>query len=139
MPNHFFRCLKCQRTYEEFVGQGVDSIECGACGWRAEKVWIQAPGFNGKSKGLYPRYDPQLGVTLESRQHEDRVVKQKGLIGLGPDEYRRTLNSAMTTETPEPKLEGLHDAMEEAYADLQKGVPAPEMKVIDTPPDMVVK
>jgi hypothetical protein len=80
--------LKCNTTGEVLVDSGITKIPC-TCGGVASLVWLKAPGFGNPSKGIYPRYDVQLGMTIDSRQHEARVLKEKGLVAVPPNEFNR--------------------------------------------------
>ena len=62
-----------------------------------------------KTKGNIPYFDKQLGVTLESSQHRDRVAKERGLVVMGVQEYNRSRNAPHTPDplddpNPDPKL-----------------------------------
>lgn len=84
-------------------------IVCKFCGKVAERVYLRAPGFNGKSKGIYPYFDVQLGCTLESSQHRDRVAKKRGLAIMGKEEFDRSRHASRTpnpmdSDEPDPEL-----------------------------------
>jgi hypothetical protein len=63
----------------------------------------------GKSKGLFPYFDKQLGVTLESSSHRDRIAKERGLVIMGRQEFDRSRHAPQTPDplddpNPDPKL-----------------------------------
>lgn len=79
------------------------------CGRDAHRVLLHAPAFNGKSKGIYPRFDVQLGCTLESAQHMERVAKERGLVPMGVQEFDRSRHAPksphpLDSDEPDPQL-----------------------------------
>ena len=93
-----FRCVKCGTVGELFVEAGTKLADC-SCGGVASQVWMKAPGVMNKMKGLYPQFDTQLGVTINSPQERDRIAKQRGLEIIGVDEHRRTINNTNMNPT----------------------------------------
>lgn len=121
MPFFDVKCLKCGAEGEVwFESRDPRKIADCQCGGEAIVSWRRFSGIMSKSKGIYPRYDIQLGRTIESAQHLDRVLKAKGLMAMAPEEYERSINNH---HEPEPKLDedALKDAMEKAYADTTNG------------------
>jgi putative FmdB family regulatory protein len=107
---HDYRCLKCQRTFEALADVEARILPCPLCGQgTAERVFLRMGGMLGRNKGKYPYFDKQLGVTLESSQHRDRVAKERGLVVMGVDEYNRSRNAPRSPDplddpNPDPKL-----------------------------------
>lgn len=99
MPNHDYECVACKRISEAFVEVEQRQIHCLNCGGVANRVYLKAPGFNGKSKGIYPRFDVQLGCTLDSAQHMEQIAKSRGLVPMGKEEWDRSRNAP---RTPDP-------------------------------------
>lgn len=136
MPLYDVRCEACGARGECVLDSSVPIERREAvcsCGGRATIEWRAFGGMMGKNKGIYPHHDIQLGMTIESSQHRDAVLKSRGLAALGPQEFQRTLN---TQHEPEPEQmadsPGFHDAMEKAYADIQYGnIPIEQPKTLD--------
>ena len=132
MPLFDVRCIKCQAEGECMLESGQGVAQCGACGGYAHVVWKRFGGMMGKNKGIFPQYDTQLGMTLESTQHRDRVMKERGLTALSVPEYNRTLNNQ---HEPTPTVEGNPEfvaAMEKAYYEIEHGmVPIEPTKTLD--------
>jgi putative FmdB family regulatory protein len=107
---HDYRCLKCQRTFEAFVNAEDDVLQCPLCGeGMAQRVFLRMGGMLGPNKGRYPYFDKQLGITLESSQHRDRVAKERGLVVMGRQEFDRSRNAPRSPDplddpNPDPKL-----------------------------------
>lgn len=75
----------------------------------ADRVYLRMSGLPGKNKGIYPRFDTQLGITLESSQHMERVAKERGLIPMGVQEFDRSRHAPRTpdqmdSDEPDPQL-----------------------------------
>ena len=104
------------------------------CGGKAVKAWFKAPGLAGVSepgtRGLtrtfHPGYDVQSGRFFESRSERDGYLKERGLVGLGPDEYRRTASQA-SSQPEELELPGIKDAMNEAYDEATSSKETPKL------------
>ena len=119
-----YRCRSCSAWQEKFFftdEQVVESLAC-VCGGTAIRTWAKAPGLAGVSepgtrgitRTFHPGYDVQSGKFFETRTERDGYLKARGLVGLGPDEYRRSASAA----TPQPDdiaLPGIDKAMNEAY------------------------
>ena len=124
MPaTHDYHCLKCgaftEVTWLRFEDFRRD-VECG-CGGVAVQTWRKAPGLAGVSepgtRGITRtfepgRYDIQAGRSFASRSERDRYLKAKGLIAMGPEEFKRTRDNA---NEPEITLPNIKDAMKEAW------------------------
>jgi len=122
---HDYLCEGCGAEYEAYLDVQMKAFQCKKCPGTAIRIYRSAPAFNGKSKGLYPRFDHQLGVMLESSQHKDRVAKERGLIEMGPEEFNR---SASNSHEPAKDWSGVDDAMEKAWSEVEKGYrQAPEI------------
>ena len=110
MPLYDYRCHSCRYTFEAMANPEQHIIECPRCALPdAERVWIRFGGMLGRNKGVYPYFDKQLGVTLESSQHRDRVAKQRGLVVMGREEFDRSRHGPSTPDplddpNPDPKL-----------------------------------
>lgn len=88
----------------------------------------------GRNKGRYPYFDTQLGITLESSQHRDRVAKERGLIAMGPEEYERSRNAPRTSHPMDSDEvdPNLIECAKRAWDDVQFGrVPNEEQRVMD--------
>ena len=119
-----FYCSKCRAWQEKFFytrDEVVKTLDC-CCGGKAVKAWFKAPGLAGVSepgtrgitRTFQPGYDVQSGRFFGDRSERDGYLKQRGLIGLGPDEYRRTAN-VVSSQSEKLELPGIQDAMKEAY------------------------
>lgn len=132
-----FKCQLCGHTDELLLGKPVDFARC-YCGGNAVRVWVKGPMVGNKQKGKYPYFDIQLGVTLESPQHRDRIAKERGLTILGNDEWERT-RKAQPEEAPPPTVnhEKWIQAAEETYAQMIAGnipnVTVPTLADVDAP------
>ena len=129
MPLYDHRCRVCRKVFEDFSEAAVTIVECRACGGPADRVWIKFGGMLGKSKGIYPRFDVQLGCNVESSQHLNRIVKERGLYAMGPDEHKRWLNAPSAPDplddpNPDPEL---IECAKKAWEDVKhKRVPIPD-------------
>lgn len=107
---HDYRCGKCQRTFEAYVEPEDRSLSCPTCSdGIAERVYLRMGGMLGKNKGLYPRFDVQLGCMLDSHQHMEQVAKSRGLEIMGNQEFERSRNAPRTpdpmdSDEPDPQL-----------------------------------
>jgi putative FmdB family regulatory protein len=107
---HDYRCLKCQRNFEAFVRVEDQRIPCPTCGdGVAERVYRKMSAMPGKNKGIYPRFDIQLGCMLESSQHMEQIAKSRGLEIMGNQEWERSRNAPKTpdpfdSDEPDPQL-----------------------------------
>lgn len=111
MPvNHDYRCLKCQKTFEAYVDPADRTIACPTCGdGVAERVYRRMSAMPGKNKGIYPRFDIQLGCMLESSKHMEQIAKSRGLEIMGNEEWERSRNAPRTpnpldSDEPDPQL-----------------------------------
>ena len=125
MPLYDVRCTKCGapgECYFESSAPAPNRVARCSCGGDARVEWRAFGGMMGKNKGIYPHHDIQLGLTIESSQHRDRVLKERGLGALGPDEFRRTLNNQ---HEPTPSMidhPQLIEAMEKAHYEISNGI-----------------
>ena len=113
MPGtHDSDCSACRMIFEESAefNQKTDPsrVSTCECGWRI--VCSCEPRlFNGKSKGLYPRFDVQLGCTVDSASHMEQIAKSRGLVPMGREEWNRSRHAPRTpdpmdSDEPDPKL-----------------------------------
>jgi putative FmdB family regulatory protein len=107
---HDYRCVKCQRTFEAFVRVEDMRIPCPTCGdGVADRVYRKMSAMPGKNKGIYPRFDVQLGCMLESSSHMEQIAKSRGLEIMGNQEWERSRNAPRTpdpfdSDEPDPQL-----------------------------------
>jgi putative FmdB family regulatory protein len=107
---HDYRCIKCQRTFEAYVEVEQTRLACPSCGnGIAERVYLKMGGMLGKNKGLYPRFDTQLGCVVDSTQHMEQIAKSRGLEIMGNQEWERSRNAPRTphpmdSDEPDPEL-----------------------------------
>lgn len=107
---HDYRCANCSAVFEAFVNVDQHIVPCPICNeGMARRVFLRMGGMLGKNKGKYPYFDKQLGVTLESSSHRDRVAKERGLVVMGVEEYNRSRNAPRSPDplddpNPDPKL-----------------------------------
>lgn len=134
---HDFFCPKCRGWVEvtfESYDLLTDAVACpgktfygNACEGVAIRTWRKAPGLAGVSepgtrgidRTFKAGYDVQAGRIFYDRAERDKYLKRRGLIGLGPQEYQRTLNQSHSD--PEPDYSGLEEKMKEAYAENEAG------------------
>lgn len=121
-----FQCGSC--GYSAEVGlevvegkSAMDTTFPCECGGVASVVWKKAPGFAGKNKGIYPKYDVQLGMMIESTQHLNRVLKEKGLTPMGDLDFKRTLNNAHSPGEMKFDEAKFKDLAEKAWCDTVNG------------------
>lgn len=131
---HDYACNSCSAQFEAVVAVEQKKIPCQSCGGVAERVYRRMSGMPGKNKGVYPYFDVQLGVTLESSSHRDRVAKERGLLVMGNDEFKRSRNAP---RTPNPMDSDevdpvLIETAKRAWDDVKFGrVPNEEQRVLD--------
>lgn len=137
MIRHDYLCTSCGHTEEvvfDDFSQFQKEIPC-SCGGRAVQVWLQAPGLAGVSepgsrgidRTFTPGYDIQSGRIFADRADRDKYLRERKLIALGPEEYKRSVNSSHSE--PEPDYSGLVPAMKEAYAENEAGKITPHLIV----------
>ena len=104
------------------------------CGEVAPRVWVHAPLVGGKEKGLYPRFDVQLGVEVQSKAHEKQLLEEKGRVEslkagreitfekMGAEEWERSRYQAPSEPedmfTPEDKA-AFRECAQQAYHDVE--------------------
>jgi putative FmdB family regulatory protein len=127
MPKIFdYRCESCGLGFEAIYATADEPAEmflaCPSCSGRSPRVFAGGYAVGNKSKGIFPAYDPQTGMTFQSRQSMERWAKKQGGMWMGPQEFNRTAK-ASKVKNPEETIEktALHAAMEEAYAEEVKG------------------
>jgi putative FmdB family regulatory protein len=135
-----YSCRTCGAKFEALVEKHEKVIPCARClGGQAERFFSFNGRINGKNKGLYPRFDTQLGLTLESSQHRDRVAKERGLEQMGPEEYHRSRHAAGTSGPVESDEVDpvLVECAKRAWDDVKFGrVPDEQERVLDIAKDM---
>lgn len=131
---HDYRCDRCGAIDEVAVdGNAVPAtVDCHSCMNGPyvmavmRRIWLRAPAVHGD---ISPYFNTQLGCMVESKQHFDRILKERGKVALGPDEARRSQNMAHEPSEPELDKEKFRDAMEKSWADMQSGnIPLVEAK-----------
>lgn len=92
---HDYECARCRSIFEQVADATEKTIPCPRCHeGRAERVYLRMSALPGRNKGRYPVFDTQLGITVESSQHRDRVAKERGLVPMGVEEFNRSRNNA---------------------------------------------
>ncbi len=118
-----FLCEKCGTRGEFFVDNSKVLIPC-TCGGNAHVIWVKAPGMRREFLGYH---DIQLGRYIETRSERDRLLKERGLVAIPPDEWRHTASTAHEDEDAGWDHEAFQNAAEKAYNDLKYGnIPEPE-------------
>jgi putative FmdB family regulatory protein len=137
---HDYLCPACGSAFEAMVNVEERVLECPCCHvGRANRVFKKVASMLGKNKGKYPYFDTQLGITLESSQHRDRVAKERGLEQMGPQEYNRSRHAARTpdpmdTDAVDPQL---IEIAKRTWDDVKFGrVPNEEQRVLDMAKDV---
>jgi putative FmdB family regulatory protein len=131
VPNYDYECQSCKSIFEAFVDVEQRHLQCYNCQTGvASRVFLKAPGVNGKSKGIYPRFDVQLGCVLDSAQHMEQVAKSRGLVPMGVEEFDRSRHAPrapdpMDSDEPDPKL---IEIAKKAWDDVKYGRVAPEVE-----------
>jgi len=98
--SHDYECSRCNSIFEAMVEAERGVLPCPVCkDGKAKRVYLKFGGMLGKNKGLFPYFDQQLGVSVESSQHREQIAKQRGLITMGKDEFNRSRNAP---RTPDP-------------------------------------
>lgn len=138
MRFHDYCCQTCGTTGEFLLDSPLDVIRC-TCGGFATRVWLKAPGIKNKAKGLFPQYDIQLGMTVESPQHRDRILKERGLTVISKKEFDRLPEPTPIEEQNFVDKAAWREAAEKAWNDIKYGnVPPAEIPTVkdlevDTP------
>ncbi len=97
---HDYECRSCRVMFEAFVEVQQKTVRCPTCRTgTADRVYRRFGRMLGSNKGRFPYFDKQLGVTLESSSHRDKVAKERGLITMGREEFDR---SRYAPRTPHP-------------------------------------
>lgn len=113
--NHDYECESCKSLFEALVEVEQREVVCPVCReGRAVRVYKVFGTMLGKSKGKFPYFDTQLGITLESSQHRDRVARERGLVTMGKQEFDRSRHAP---RTPDP-LDS--DAVDPAFIEQAK-------------------
>jgi len=110
VPLYDYACDRCRRYFEVALPLAqIDDEVLHDCGQKAHRVLLRPPAFNGKNKGLYPRFDVQLGCTVNSSQHMEQIAKSRGLYPMGVEEWNRSRHAPKTphpwdSDGPDPQL-----------------------------------
>lgn len=109
MINHDYECSRCKAIFEAAVTPEERLLACPRCGGKAERVYLHFGRMLGKSKGLYPRFDVQLGCQIDSAQHMEQIAKSRGLYPMGVEEWNRSRHAPKTphpwdSDEPDPQL-----------------------------------
>lgn len=130
-----FGCKVCGARFEALVEKHERFLECPVCkGGESERLITWNGGMRGRAKGRYPYFDTQLGISVESPQHRDRVAKERGLITMGKEEWERSRNAPrspdpMDSDEVDPNL---IECAKRAWDDVKFGrVPNEEERVMD--------
>ena len=115
-------------------------LGCPVCrAGNAIRVYKRFGTMLGKSKGKYPYFDTQLGLTVDSSQHRDKVAKERGLITMGKEEWNRSRNAPrapdpVDSDEVDPKL---IEYAKRAWDDVKFGrVPDEKERVMDIAKDV---
>lgn len=105
-------------------------VLCPYCGEPANRVYLRMGGMLGRNKGVYPRFDIQLGCTVDSSQHMEQIAKSRGLEIMGNQEWERSRNAPRTpnpldSDEPDPQL---IEIAKKAWDDVKYGRVAPEVE-----------
>jgi len=143
MLRHDFRCQKCGHTMEVEFASFDDfrrELDCTECDGVAVQVWLRSPGLagvwepgtRGVKRTFTPgSYDIQSGRTFESLSERDAYVKSRGLIAMGPDEYKRTVNTSSENQEADINKDKLREAMKDAWDENMAGKITPHLVVDD--------
>lgn len=130
-----YKCTVCGYRFEALVERHEKYVECPSCrGGECERMLSWNGGIRGRNKGKFPYFDTQLGITVESSQHRDRVAKERGLVTMGKEEWERSRNAPRTpdpmdSDEVDPKL---IEAAKRAWDDVKFGrVPDEKERVMD--------
>lgn len=142
MIRHDYLCGCGKWTTVEYAGvaeigetlQREIGCECGGVArhtWRTGPglggVW--EPGTRGVTRTFTPGgYDIQAGRSFDSLRERESYLKSRGLVALGPEEYKRTIDSA---NEPQPDFSRLPEAMKDAWDEVKAGKAAPPVARMD--------
>ena len=77
MVMHTFRCAKCKYEFKELVPSGSGGTpNCVKCNSKTVKVF----GFQFSMGEDWPKFNTQLGKTVNSRAEEDREFESIGAV-----------------------------------------------------------
>lgn len=143
MPEHAYRCV-CGEKIHVFFDRSQypfpESYPC-KCGRSLVRFFEGAPSMQPDIWNPY--YDHQLGAMVTSRSERDRIAKEKGLVIMGKEEFKRSQDAhhekdEFAFSPQEQKL--YRESAEKAYNDLKYGnVPVPEMPTVDAAAAAVVE
>lgn len=139
MPLYDYRCRsETHKTFEAFASPGEREIDCPICGEGvADRVYLRMAALPGRNKGVFPMFDQQLGCTVESSQHRDRIAKERGLIVMGREEHQRSLNNVhendpWDSDKVDPDLiEAAEKAFHDVYIEKAPPPPVPDIAKIE--------
>ncbi len=114
------RCTGCNTSYEvmehkgELIGMGdTDDTNCPTCGMDDYVGVIDVPigielGDEGSVGKIYPYFDRALNMRISNAAQRKRVMKEKGLVEMGPNEdFERAAKK--THENRLKKIQKLRD------------------------------
>lgn len=130
-----YGCRVCGAKFEALVEKDEKTLPCPSCKTgTAERLLTWRGGMRGRNKGKYPYFDTQLGITVDSSQHLEKVAKERGLIPMGKEEWERSRNAPSTPDpmdSDEPSPEFIEMA-KRTWDDVKFGrVPNEEERVMD--------
>jgi putative FmdB family regulatory protein len=143
MPLYDYDCAACKSVFEAMAEVEQRRVPCPVCHkGTADRVYLKFGGMLGRNKGKYPRFDSQLGITIESAQHMEKVAKQRGLVPLGREEFDRSRYAPRTPDPldrdePDPEL---IEAAKRAWDDVKFNRLPPEVeekRVMDVAADVL--
>ncbi len=103
------------------------------CELAARRVWTHAPMVGGKEKGLYPRFDMQLGKMVDSKAHQQRLLHEREIresareqrdvryLTVGKEEWERQAFAASEPDSvlTEADREVFRECAQKAYHDVE--------------------
>lgn len=138
-----YECASCKSMFEAMAEPEQREVDCPVCTkGRAIRVYRKFSGLLGKNKGRYPVFDHQLGITIESSQHMEKVAKQRGLVPMGREEFDRSRHAPrspdpLDSNEPDPEL---IEAAKRAWDDVKFNRLPPEVeekRVMDVAADVL--
>ena len=114
------RCAGCNTHYEVmehngvFIGMGdSENTTCPTCDMAEYESVLTIPiaielGDEGSQGKIYPYFDRALNMRISNSAMRKRVMKEKGLVDMGPDEdFERAAKN--THEARLAKIKKMHD------------------------------
>lgn len=98
MPLYEFKCPSCAKRSETIRSyeKRDDVFDCSACHF----PMIRLPPMMAKmasrwGDSTWNRFDRGLGVKLESREHREKIMKQRGLVEVSEADIRKAEDKEM--------------------------------------------